>query len=70
MKQPIDLCCRQFLKAQECCTDNEGYGTLLKHYNDKFGGYWHIGCDLDPIDFCPWCGKKIVPEKSKREGGG
>ena len=45
--------CSAFLDAQKACTDNEGYGALIRAWN----GSWLVGCGLPPIAFCPWCGK-------------
>lgn len=49
-------CCYEFRKAQQYGTDNEGYGPLLGSHN----GEWHMGCDLAPIEYCPWCGKPVT----------
>lgn len=47
--------CEPFQKAQETCTDNEGYGRLISR--SSYG--WVTGCDLPPIKFCPWCGNEL-----------
>ena len=49
-------CCEPMIKAQESGTDNEAYGALISYYGGNDAG---VGCDLPPITFCPWCGKKI-----------
>lgn len=48
-KQP---CCDQWAKAHELCTDNEGYGTLVRY----FDGAAFIGIETESVKFCPWCG--------------
>jgi hypothetical protein len=51
------LCnCDEFKKAQQSCTDNECYGKLIVERD----GQWTMGCDLEPIKFCPWCGNKVA----------
>lgn len=52
-------CCRQFVKAQDLGTDNEGYFRLV--YDDASGNLY-IGCGLPPIRFCPWCGERLEIE--------
>jgi len=47
----MDSCCETFEKATKRGTDNEGYGALI--YGPSL-----IGCDLPPMDYCPWCGKR------------
>lgn len=48
--------CMEFNEAQQPCTDNEGYGALLRVWD----GEWRIGSlSLNPIAFCPWCGGKV-----------
>jgi hypothetical protein len=47
--------CRNWLRAQQSGTDNEAYGRLLGHFGDD----WSMGSDLDPIDYCPWCGASL-----------
>ena len=49
-------CCDQFGYAQAWGTDNEGYSSAIRQYED---GSYNIGMDLGPIAFCPWCGAKI-----------
>lgn len=49
--------CMEFNEAQQPCTDNEGYGALLRVWD----GEWRIGSlSLNPIAFCPWCGGKVT----------
>lgn len=58
-----DSCkCLEFKLAQEPCTDNEGYSCLIQFY----GGEWKIGSGLDPIAFCPWCGKQVAPPEESQ----
>lgn len=52
-KNKTKPCCDIFYTAQKDGTDSEGYGGLLTEITDD---EWHIGCDLPPIKFCPWCG--------------
>lgn len=35
-------------------TDNEAYGALARFWD----GDVHMGCDLPPVAYCPWCGKE------------
>ncbi len=55
-------CCPDFVAGCQDETDNEGYRALIQRedcmWNDE-DGLIHIGCGLKPIQFCPWCGKKI-----------
>lgn len=53
--QPLDTCCQQFANALEVGTDNEGYSALIRCGWDRY----HIGCELDPLSYCPWCGKRL-----------
>lgn len=46
--------CQAFKDAQGPCTDNEGYGRLLRRDGPDA---WSIGSNLPPLKFCPWCGK-------------
>ena len=55
------MCCKDFKKSQQPCTDNEGFGRLIKR--DGFG--YSIGTELEQINYCPWCGKKINGEKNE-----
>ncbi len=51
-----DSCgCEEFQNANQSGTDNEAWGRLIR--KDDRG--WTIGCDLHPIIYCPWCGKKL-----------
>lgn len=53
--------CEAFREAQGPCTDNEGYGELLRIWD----GTWRIGSlSLPPISFCPWCGGKLSSTES------
>jgi len=52
--------CSEFREAQQSCTDNEGYGRLIR----EWGGEWRIGCDLPAMNYCPWCGNR-VPQNEK-----
>lgn len=52
-------CCEGIVKANQSCTDNEGYGRLLHWYT---GEGFNIGSELQPIRFCPWCGKPLPTE--------
>jgi hypothetical protein len=46
--------CEAFRKAQESGTDNEGYSSLIRASD----GEWSFGGgQLEPLRFCPWCGK-------------
>lgn len=51
--------CRQWLRAQQSGTDNEMYGRLLRIMD----GDALIGCDLDPIEYCPWCGTPLKDDQ-------
>ena len=51
-------CCVDWQMAQQDGTDNEGYGAFLSWYPQDDPPYWKGGCDLAPINFCPWCGLK------------
>lgn len=48
-------CCDEFLLALNEGTDNEGWMPLISIEN----GRWDMGLDLPPLNFCPWCGKKL-----------
>jgi hypothetical protein len=65
----MNFCCKEFEKATKEGTDAEGYGPLIligsgwlesewakEHPNEP----WTMGCDLESIKFCPWCGKELV----------
>jgi len=49
--------CPQWLKAQQPGTDSEAYGRLVTIW----AGEPSIGCELEPIEFCPWCGAQLRP---------
>jgi len=52
--------CMEFHEAQQPYTDNEGYEALLRVWDSE----WRIGSlSLNPIAFCPWCGKKVPSPK-------
>ena len=65
-------CCEMMRAAQTEGTDNEGYESLIHYHGDaeyrsrlRPQGYalgWYMGDmdDLDPIKFCPWCGRRIT----------
>ena len=46
-------CCEEFARAQELGTDREGYGACIKLLS---GSIYDLGCELQPLRFCPWCG--------------
>jgi hypothetical protein len=46
-------CCAEWAAAHKCGSDNEGYRCLV-NYSDK--NVARIGCDLEAVRFCPWCG--------------
>ena len=52
-KMPASRCCHDMRKAFQDGTDNEGYGSLAYQIDDEI----IFGCELPPINFCPWCGK-------------
>lgn len=53
----VSVCCAELAKAFEPGTDNEGYGALVSI--SIHGGY-KIGCgELEDIEFCPWCGRRV-----------
>ena len=54
---PVSLFCgcSEFREAQQSCTDNEGYGRLIR----EWGGEWRIGSDLPAMNYCPWCGNRV-----------
>ena len=49
------FCCYLFDNARKSGTDNEGHGKLIHRFNGKY----FIGCDLQPMVYCPWCGFEI-----------
>jgi hypothetical protein len=52
---PEEVCdCEQFKHAQKRGTDHDGYDPAIFYERDG----WMVGM-LDPIEFCPWCGKKV-----------
>lgn len=59
-------CCIAWGKAQTFGTDSEAYGSLLRDYANpqRHRGVvmrppdWHMGLELPPVKFCPWCGAK------------
>jgi len=53
---PNPPCCDAFGQAFECGTDNEAWGSLMRHDGD---GDLSIGCGLPPIKYCPWCGRPV-----------
>lgn len=53
-------CCMAMIQAQQSGTDNEAYGSAVSY---SVEGIAEIGCQLPPITFCPWCGKKIKRRK-------
>jgi len=52
-----EYCCKEMRKANEPCTDNEGYGALI------WRGDRTMGLGLADIQFCPWCGKDLDAEE-------
>lgn len=56
------FCCNDFYFATQRDSDNEGYGKLLYRLSKQ--GEWLIGSMSDPIKFCPWCGKELMPMTS------
>lgn len=56
-KRITHRCCSAFEAAQQGATDNEGYEPLV--FIDSDDGLIHLGSDLPPIGFCPWCGVTI-----------
>ena len=56
LEDTMEACCNNWRKAQQSGTDNEGYGRLI--YECGRDGPLMMGCDLEPIKFCPWCGKE------------
>jgi len=54
-------CCMPMIQAQQAGTDNEAYGALVSCSIEMI---IEIGCDLPPITFCPWCGRKIERKKT------
>ena len=46
------FCCDELERATERGTCNEAYDCAV--YGAP--GKWTIGCNLEPIRFCPWCG--------------
>ena len=68
MNETTQPCCSDFRKAMEVGTDNEGYGRLI--YTDDPPWPFRMGCDLPPLDFCPWCGVDVrhYPKEEKNNG--
>ena len=58
-------CCFPMIDAQQAGTDNEAYGSLVSY---SLEGIAEMGCDLPPITFCPWCGKKIKRKRHTKKG--
>jgi len=51
-------CCDAWRMAQQRGTDNEMYGALLWIEGETA----LMGCDLPPVQFCPWCGAEKPPK--------
>jgi hypothetical protein len=49
---PTTFCCDNLRNAFDVHTDNEGWGPLAKVEANLI----HIGDELPPIRYCPWCG--------------
>jgi len=49
-------CCPVFEHALEDGTDQEGFGPLIREYDEFVIGKEE---ELPPIKFCPWCGARI-----------
>ena len=47
-------CCADWLHAHDAGTDDERWGACIGE--DPEDGLSRVGCDLPPINFCPWCG--------------
>jgi hypothetical protein len=52
------VCCEEFEAAMEEDSGNDGEGIAIEQVGTM---YW-VGANLDPIVFCPWCGKVIENE--------
>lgn len=52
--------------AHQKGTDTGAYGPLISHFNNAP----IIGCDLEPIEFCPWCGERVRPLTDDRVAEG
>lgn len=57
-------CCAALARAQEAGTDNEGYGRAV-HFD---GAYFWIGTAPDSMNFCPWCGRRLVKAAEAVDG--
>ena len=51
------FCCSEFKKARKSGTDSEGYGALIWCHPKTWD--YTVGCGLEPITYCPWCGIQI-----------
>ena len=54
-KKEFSVCCSSMAEAFKQCSDNEGYGSLF----DVKEGRMTTGFDLEPLEFCPWCGERV-----------
>ena len=53
----MNYCCKEFKDATREGTDNEGYGSLIQTFKP---GEWFVGCNLEPLKYCPWCGHALA----------
>ena len=56
--EALPRCCEVWHAAMTGGSTDEG-GVLLYQHNWENTNDWYMGIALPPINFCPWCGKKI-----------
>lgn len=54
MNSELSKCCDEWAKACQSGTDNEMYGALVWGCDGKEV----IGCGLEIVNLCPWCGAR------------
>jgi len=60
-KYPKNVCCRDMSDAMRPCSDHEGMSSLF-----SYDGYEFYATYLLPrLNFCPWCGKKLLTNEAK-----
>jgi hypothetical protein len=53
--KPKEICCPKMVQAMQPGTDNEMYGKAIYYFDGSF----KLGCNLDDLVYCPWCGLEL-----------
>lgn len=65
------VCCSELARAFQTGTDNEMHGALMRKPYTLYdqANRVRMGCDLEDVKFCPWCGKRIKFKKPTNKKG-